>query len=222
MEKATGLTTQKRLLKWLAHTLLVVGLLTFSGPVSEFSIPGSQPAKTELSEARSVRHKKTVSLKAFLHSLSTQTNCTENFIYSLVDQNKKITVLFKTNLGKPTPKPANVFLVHHSPDYSKEHDSSQLTGWFFPFSQKSFLADTYYFYLHKSCRADGIKRWQMKKVKAGLRLLVMVLLLILAASGIGIAGNFLNNNRERYMDNEIKVERRDKEEDEAREDEERN
>ena len=62
----------------------------------------------------------------------------------------------------------------------------------------------------------------MKKVKAGLRLLVMVLLLILAASGIGIAGNFLNNNRERYMDNEIKVERRDKEEDEAREDEERN
>lgn len=62
----------------------------------------------------------------------------------------------------------------------------------------------------------------MKKVKAGLRLLVMVLLLILAASGIGITGNFLNNNRERYMDNEIKVERRDKEEDEAREDEERN
>lgn len=62
----------------------------------------------------------------------------------------------------------------------------------------------------------------MKKIKAGLRLLVMVLLLILAASGIGITGNFLNNNRERYMDNEIKVERRDKEEDEAREDEERN
>lgn len=62
----------------------------------------------------------------------------------------------------------------------------------------------------------------MKKIKAGLRLLVMVLLLILAASGIGITGNFLNNNRERYMDNEIKVERRDKEEDEAPEDEERN
>lgn len=128
MEKATGLTTQKGLLKWLTHTILIVGLLTFSGPVSEFSIPGSQPAKTELSEARSVRHKKTVSLKAFLHSPSAQTNCTENFIYSLVDQNKKITVQFKTNPGKLTPKPAKVFLVHHSPDYSKEHDSSQLTG----------------------------------------------------------------------------------------------
>lgn len=62
----------------------------------------------------------------------------------------------------------------------------------------------------------------MKKVKAGLRLLVMVLLLILAASGIGITGNFLANNRERYMDNEIKIERRDKKEDEAREDEEKN
>lgn len=62
----------------------------------------------------------------------------------------------------------------------------------------------------------------MKKVKAGLRLLVMVLLLILAASGIGITGNFLANNRERYMDNEIKIERRDKKEDEAHEDEEKN
>lgn len=62
----------------------------------------------------------------------------------------------------------------------------------------------------------------MKKVKAGLRLLVMVLLLLLALSGIGITGNFLNNNRERYMDNEIKTERRDKKEDEAHEDEENN
>jgi hypothetical protein len=62
----------------------------------------------------------------------------------------------------------------------------------------------------------------MKKVKAGLRLLVMVLLLILAASGIGITGNFLNHNRERYMDNEIKIERRDKKEDEAHENEEKN
>ncbi len=62
----------------------------------------------------------------------------------------------------------------------------------------------------------------MKKVKAGLRLLVMVLLLILAASGIGITGNFLTNNRERYMDNEIKIERQDKKEDEEHEDEEKN
>lgn len=128
MEKGLGLTTQKGLLKWLTHTILVVGLLTFSGQVSESSIPGSQPVKTELSEERSVRYKKTASLKAFLHSLSTQTNCTKNFIFSLVNQHKKITVQFKTNVEKFIPKPVKGFLVHHAFNYSKEHDSSQLTG----------------------------------------------------------------------------------------------
>ena len=54
----------------------------------------------------------------------------------------------------------------------------------------------------------------MKNVKAGLRLLVLVLLLFLAAFGIGLTGNFLNNNRELYMDNEIKSERIDKKDDE--------
>jgi hypothetical protein len=58
----------------------------------------------------------------------------------------------------------------------------------------------------------------MRKVKAGLRLLVIVLLLLLAAFGIGITGNFLSNNRERYMDNEIKTEKTDKKEDEENED----
>lgn len=52
----------------------------------------------------------------------------------------------------------------------------------------------------------------MKEVKKGLRLLILVLLLILAAFGIGITGNFLNNNRERYLDNEIKTEKNDKKE----------
>ncbi len=57
----------------------------------------------------------------------------------------------------------------------------------------------------------------MKKVKAGLRLLVIVLLLLLAAFGIGITGSFLNTNRERYMDNEIKTEKAGKKEDEENE-----
>ena len=128
MEKTKGLTVQKGLLKWLTHTILIVGLLAFSGPVSEFRIPGSQPAKTELNEERSVRYKKTASLKAFLHSPSTQANCTGNFIYCLVDQHNKITVQFKINAEKFTPKPIKGFLVHHVFDYSKEHDSSQLMG----------------------------------------------------------------------------------------------
>lgn len=58
----------------------------------------------------------------------------------------------------------------------------------------------------------------MKKVKKGLRLLIIVLLLILAAFGIGITGNFLSNNRERFLDNEIKTEKADKNEDKADED----
>jgi hypothetical protein len=62
----------------------------------------------------------------------------------------------------------------------------------------------------------------MKKVKEGLRLLMLVLLLILAAFGIGITGNFLNNNKERYMDNEIKTEKEDKKEDEENEDKSKN
>lgn len=128
MEQATGKITQHRLLKWLTHTILIAGLLAFSGQVSEFSIPGSQPAKTELNEERSVSYKKTISLKAFLHSLSTQANCTENFIYSLVDQHKKITIQLKNNIEKFTTKQSQGFLIYHALNYSKEHDSSQLMG----------------------------------------------------------------------------------------------
>lgn len=57
----------------------------------------------------------------------------------------------------------------------------------------------------------------MKKVTKGLRLLVMVLLLMLAAFGVGLAGSFMNNNRERYMDKEIRTELTEKKEDEEEE-----
>lgn len=128
MEKATGLTAQKELLKWLTHTILIAGLVAFSGQVSEFRILGSQPAKTELNEERFVRYKKTVSLKAFLHSLSTQSSCTVHFIFSLIEQHKKITVQFKNNIEKFTTKQSQGFLIYHALNYSKEHDSSQLMG----------------------------------------------------------------------------------------------
>lgn len=58
----------------------------------------------------------------------------------------------------------------------------------------------------------------MKKIKAGLRLLVIILLLILAAFGIGVTGNFLSSNRERYLDNEMKTEKAEKNEEEQNED----
>ena len=45
----------------------------------------------------------------------------------------------------------------------------------------------------------------METLKKGLRLSVVILLMILAAFGIGFGGNFLNN-RERYMDKEVRIE----------------
>jgi hypothetical protein len=59
----------------------------------------------------------------------------------------------------------------------------------------------------------------MQRFKKGLRLLLLILCLILAAFGIGITGNFLNNNRERYMNNETKTERADKRDEEEDDDE---
>lgn len=40
----------------------------------------------------------------------------------------------------------------------------------------------------------------------------MILLVILAVFGIGLTGNFLANNREKYMDNEMKIEKTEKKE----------
>jgi hypothetical protein len=57
----------------------------------------------------------------------------------------------------------------------------------------------------------------MENVKKGLRLLILVLLLVMAAFGIGITGNILNTNRERYRDKEIKRERTDRKDEEENE-----
>jgi predicted RND superfamily exporter protein len=52
----------------------------------------------------------------------------------------------------------------------------------------------------------------MKTIKQAARLLFMILLVILAVFGIGLTGNFLANNREKYMDNEMKIEKTEKKE----------
>ena len=39
-----------------------------------------------------------------------------------------------------------------------------------------------------------------------MRWTLLAILIVLAASGVGIFGAFLPKNRERYMDNEIKIE----------------
>jgi hypothetical protein len=56
----------------------------------------------------------------------------------------------------------------------------------------------------------------MKKFRKFLRLLGLVLLIALALMGISLTGVFpIGQNRERYLDNEIKIERVEKKEDET-------
>ena len=57
----------------------------------------------------------------------------------------------------------------------------------------------------------------MKTLKKVLRVLSLAALIILAAAGAGVAGAFLPNQRERYMDKEIRIERVDKNRDENEE-----
>ena len=54
----------------------------------------------------------------------------------------------------------------------------------------------------------------MDTFKKIIRWTVLVFLILLAASGVGIFGAFLPRNKERYMDNEIKIELVEKMEDE--------
>ncbi len=62
--------------------------------------------------------------------------------------------------------------------------------------------------------------FQMKTFKKVIRVIILVLLIILAASGMFIS--FVPTTRERYMDKEIRIEQVDKKkpEDETREDQE--
>ncbi len=52
----------------------------------------------------------------------------------------------------------------------------------------------------------------MKTLKKVIRVIVLGVLIILAVSGVGIVGAFLPNNREKFMDKEIRIERVDKKE----------
>ena len=59
----------------------------------------------------------------------------------------------------------------------------------------------------------------MDTFKKILRWTILVFLIVLAASGVGIFGALLPRNKERYMDNEIKIELVEAREDEKSENE---
>lgn len=54
---------------------------------------------------------------------------------------------------------------------------------------------------------------KMKTLKNVLRLLALAVIIICASFGMGLMGNILGTNRERYMDKQIKIEQVDKKED---------
>ncbi|MBY0435845.1 MAG: hypothetical protein K2U26_17250 [Cyclobacteriaceae bacterium] len=54
----------------------------------------------------------------------------------------------------------------------------------------------------------------MKKIKKAIRLFLLVILILLAAMGIGISGNVILTSREPYRDAEIRTEQVDKKENE--------
>ncbi len=61
----------------------------------------------------------------------------------------------------------------------------------------------------------------MRKLKKVLRFLCFVLFIIMASFGLGM-GNLLYGNKERYQDNEIRIEQTDKREEEGESDEKKN
>ncbi len=56
----------------------------------------------------------------------------------------------------------------------------------------------------------------MKMFRKILRIIGLVLIILLAGIGVGLFGGVLPNNRERYMDNEIKIEMVDKKREEKK------
>ena len=118
------------LLKWLMKTILVFGLITFSGQVSEFRLHNSEPTKTELNEVKRDCTKRTISFKRIfngLNLLSYSTNRTENFVSYLFDQDNRITVKLKSSF-KEKSNEQDGFLIYHSTKISDELDTNQLRG----------------------------------------------------------------------------------------------
>ena len=121
------------LLKWLTTTILLFGLITFSGYVSESRHYNAGSTKTELNEAGRVSFKRTVYLKkasnGLSYSLFHSTRRTENFSSALFHQKTRITVKLKNNLKeRPTKERKKSFLLYYSFDCSEGPGTIRLRG----------------------------------------------------------------------------------------------
>lgn len=132
MKQSKHLFEISGLLKWLAKSILVVGLFAFSGHVSESRPSHFESTKTELNEVRKVGSKKTFNLKKVFSSLqcslSTSTNSRDVFTCCLHHQENKIEVKLQSNLETLPINEQNGFLIFHSTKVSEEFDTNYILG----------------------------------------------------------------------------------------------
>ena len=123
-----GVITEARLLKWLTKTILVLGLITFSGCVSEFRSYASTTTWTELNEVRRIRSTRTASLNEVSHGFNYSISRTDNFISYRCHQDNSITVKLKIYFQVRTTNQRVGFLIFYSTNSSEEFDNNLLRG----------------------------------------------------------------------------------------------
>lgn len=133
MNNTKNVITKNGLLKWLMKTILVLGLITFSGHVSEARLHNSESTKTELSEVRRISSKKTVYFKTVFSGLNSSrlhlTVQAEKFTTSLLHQDNWINVKLKSNFKAQPPKELVMgYILYYSTESSEEFDTNQLRG----------------------------------------------------------------------------------------------
>lgn len=132
MKQSKHLFEISGLLKWLTKSILVVGLIAFSGHASESMPSNFESTKTELNEVRKVGSKRTFNLKKVSSSLqcsfSTSTNSRDTFTCCLHHQENKIAVKLKNNFEALPINEQNGFLIFHSTKVSEEFDTNYILG----------------------------------------------------------------------------------------------
>jgi hypothetical protein len=132
MKRTKDVITKNGLLKWLTKTVLVLGLIAFSGHVSELRLYNSEPTKTELNEVRRVNSKRTVNFKKVFGGLNCpllySTSRTEKFTSFLLQLENRIAVKLKSNFEERPTNEQRGFFIYYSTESSEEFDTNQLRG----------------------------------------------------------------------------------------------
>jgi hypothetical protein len=129
MKKAKDVTRSGAMLKWLTTTILVLGIITFSGHAAALKPYNSELVKVELSEARKVSSKKIVHFK----KARADEKCSrlipesraKNVISFLSHKEKKVAITLKSHSKKlgARNEQGKGFLIHFSTNNSEEFES---------------------------------------------------------------------------------------------------